>query len=413
MWDELSMADRAKYIKMGVESGITDLSTIRKVYNKFDEGGPTSDQLSRRKEVSDYTLNYDPNPPIYPIGKMPLKSAVDTYGDALSFNSSDPYENSINDIYYSKDNSLYKENLDDSTVALVDNPDENVIVYQPDSSVKLINPYDRESIAYSILNGIPIDLKYGAEYTDTDREVLKEAIKEESAALGIDPIVTYGNAGTYLDDFTVTADSMGLKKFKEHFGDDPHILDYVYGPLAGYNDLQDTPLSTIENRVDRFIATSKYLEGDIHWNSNSDSSTMETTPASLPGNPWLPFSYSSPKYINIGSLEDLVAEQSHTLQYKVGKNRNYTDAVYHNKKELEDQINNNGKRIHQPWYDDPNDYEYETHSIVEPALMDYIMNGTTSYDSYWQGTPLDPDYNLTRPRVRRLWKYKKGGSLRK
>jgi hypothetical protein len=39
MWNKLSMADRAKYIQMGIQSGITDLSTIRKAYNTYAEGG--------------------------------------------------------------------------------------------------------------------------------------------------------------------------------------------------------------------------------------------------------------------------------------------------------------------------------------------------------------------------------------
>lgn len=38
-WNNLSMKDRASYIRMGVESGITDLGTIREAYNKFAEGG--------------------------------------------------------------------------------------------------------------------------------------------------------------------------------------------------------------------------------------------------------------------------------------------------------------------------------------------------------------------------------------
>lgn len=38
-WNNLSMKDKASYIRMGVENGITDLDTIREVYNKFAEGG--------------------------------------------------------------------------------------------------------------------------------------------------------------------------------------------------------------------------------------------------------------------------------------------------------------------------------------------------------------------------------------
>ena len=39
-WNKLSMRDRAAYIKLGINNGITDLNTIREIYNKFEEGGP-------------------------------------------------------------------------------------------------------------------------------------------------------------------------------------------------------------------------------------------------------------------------------------------------------------------------------------------------------------------------------------
>lgn len=39
-WNKLSMYDRAAYIKLGINNGITDLNTIREIYNKFEEGGP-------------------------------------------------------------------------------------------------------------------------------------------------------------------------------------------------------------------------------------------------------------------------------------------------------------------------------------------------------------------------------------
>lgn len=41
-WDKLSMADRAKYIKLAVENGITELAEIRNTYNSYAEGGFTS-----------------------------------------------------------------------------------------------------------------------------------------------------------------------------------------------------------------------------------------------------------------------------------------------------------------------------------------------------------------------------------
>ena len=35
-WNKLSMYDRAAYIKLGINNGITDLNTIREIYNKFE-----------------------------------------------------------------------------------------------------------------------------------------------------------------------------------------------------------------------------------------------------------------------------------------------------------------------------------------------------------------------------------------
>lgn len=43
-WNKLSMTDRAAYIKLGIDNGITDLATIRDTYNKFAEGGYVREQ---------------------------------------------------------------------------------------------------------------------------------------------------------------------------------------------------------------------------------------------------------------------------------------------------------------------------------------------------------------------------------
>ena len=39
-WNDLSMKDRASYIKLMVENGIYNLNSIRTIYNSFAEGGP-------------------------------------------------------------------------------------------------------------------------------------------------------------------------------------------------------------------------------------------------------------------------------------------------------------------------------------------------------------------------------------
>lgn len=44
MWSDLSMAERAKYIRLGVSTGITDLNVIRDTYNSYAGGGLLSSE---------------------------------------------------------------------------------------------------------------------------------------------------------------------------------------------------------------------------------------------------------------------------------------------------------------------------------------------------------------------------------
>lgn len=39
MWNKLSMADKAKYISLAVQSGVTDIGHIRDTYNFYAGGG--------------------------------------------------------------------------------------------------------------------------------------------------------------------------------------------------------------------------------------------------------------------------------------------------------------------------------------------------------------------------------------
>lgn len=39
MWKDLSMAQRAKYIKLGIDNNVVDLDEIRNTYNRFADGG--------------------------------------------------------------------------------------------------------------------------------------------------------------------------------------------------------------------------------------------------------------------------------------------------------------------------------------------------------------------------------------
>lgn len=64
-WNDLSIKDKASYIRMGVKNGITDLDTIREAYNKFAEGGPIkksykdfSTRLSKAWNNDDLSRHY-------------------------------------------------------------------------------------------------------------------------------------------------------------------------------------------------------------------------------------------------------------------------------------------------------------------------------------------------------------------
>lgn len=44
-WNELSMKEKAAFIRMGVASGYKDIDSIKGVYNQFKKGGPTRKQV--------------------------------------------------------------------------------------------------------------------------------------------------------------------------------------------------------------------------------------------------------------------------------------------------------------------------------------------------------------------------------
>lgn len=61
-WNDLSMADRATYIKIGLDNGITNLKIIRDTYNRYAKGGPLNpysagslvDAIYRNSEGEEY-----------------------------------------------------------------------------------------------------------------------------------------------------------------------------------------------------------------------------------------------------------------------------------------------------------------------------------------------------------------------
>lgn len=84
-WNNLSMTDRAKYIKTGVESGLTDLESIKKAYNIYAEGGPMEESQQQDSSPEENTAEESTLPikrsPILPTKRSPVlsKGKYDSY----------------------------------------------------------------------------------------------------------------------------------------------------------------------------------------------------------------------------------------------------------------------------------------------------------------------------------------------
>ncbi len=75
MWDRLSMIDRARYINLAVQNGVTDIGNIRETYNFYKEGGkkvgPTYNKQEKRW--------YGPDGKIIPYGRGYWSKAIQKY----------------------------------------------------------------------------------------------------------------------------------------------------------------------------------------------------------------------------------------------------------------------------------------------------------------------------------------------
>lgn len=89
--------------------------------------------------------------------------------------------------------------------------------------------------------------------------------------------------------------------------------------------------------------------------------------------------YYIPLFNSLHSIKDpsdLLAELAHPIQRKIGKNNNFI------RDGIKNAINRmTGKNTH---YVDKNNYEYETHRIIEPKLRQYIRNGNGNLSEYLQ-----------------------------
>jgi len=56
-WENLPMRDRAIIIRLGVQSGLRDVNSIKETYNKFADGGGIDNTQEQMKQLSNEINN--------------------------------------------------------------------------------------------------------------------------------------------------------------------------------------------------------------------------------------------------------------------------------------------------------------------------------------------------------------------
>lgn len=57
-WEELPIADRAKYMQVAVQNGYRDIRSIREAYNKFEEGGYSDTKSVENGDITYFRYPY-------------------------------------------------------------------------------------------------------------------------------------------------------------------------------------------------------------------------------------------------------------------------------------------------------------------------------------------------------------------
>ena len=160
-WSDLSMAERAKYIKLGVQSGITDLSIIRGTYNKLDKGGPTKKQ--------------------YRIGHLNDQGQVVVDYNVPAFNTSEEIDNYIKNTGLQQ---IFVENLPE------------LVVKHPDLIAKEkaqeANWTDKDKERYARIRAY-------SGWSDRSKITAENAIKAEQRARNITPGAVLGQLASGLN----------------------------------------------------------------------------------------------------------------------------------------------------------------------------------------------------------------------
>lgn len=119
-WNNLSMTDRAKYIKTGVESGLSNMEDIKKAYKIYAGGGPMEepqlqdDSLEENSDIENVPIRKTS----IPIGKtpnIPIKRKYDSYTPIEIQEDTDNYKE--RDVVFHYRNMPYNE-IDEAVEAL-------------------------------------------------------------------------------------------------------------------------------------------------------------------------------------------------------------------------------------------------------------------------------------------------------
>lgn len=95
-WKNLSMTDRAKYIKTGVESGLTNIEAIKKAYSIYAEGGPMEDGNQEDVSLEESGTPIKVTRPVVLPTKRPLASVKGKYDSYVP-------EQKVQDTYEERD----------------------------------------------------------------------------------------------------------------------------------------------------------------------------------------------------------------------------------------------------------------------------------------------------------------------
>lgn len=166
MWDKLSMSERAKYIQLAVQNGITDVNSIRDTYNQYKSGGyiKWKDRINRHKGLDidnddsyDYESFYKENRGMARrmLKDDPEAHFPDTYKTAThpTFSQESRYSGNVNrfnpegitggrwegdDRYIMSQDQLDRDWDTDRTLDYLEFADPRVTMYAPDGESKML-----------------------------------------------------------------------------------------------------------------------------------------------------------------------------------------------------------------------------------------------------------------------------------